>query len=169
MPRTHRAPAAFAALVGLVLGLLMCGAGAVAHARQTAAAAVSVGGFAAVSATGSAAGDAERANLTHMTDLTHRTDRTGLSDRYAETVDVPDAPGRAPGCGRGHGGGKGAMTPGVPPRTPAPGELLSVPSAADRAVCGGWGEGLDGLEPAPGPDPPELVPPSPLELSILRV
>lgn len=166
MPRTHRAPAAFAALVGLVLGLLMCGAGAVAHARQTAAAAVSVGGSATGSGVVSAAGVAERADLTQRAD---RTGLSGLSDRYAETVDVPDAPGRAPGCGRGHGGGKGAMTPGVPPRTPAPGELLSVPSAADRAACGGWGEGLDGLEPAPGPDPPELVPPSPLELSILRV
>ncbi|MEU3077491.1 hypothetical protein [Streptomyces laurentii] len=169
MPRTHRAPAAFAALVGLVLGLLMCEAGAVAHARQTAAAAVSVGGFATGSAADSAAGAAERADLTHRADRTGLSVRTGLSGRYAETVDVPDAPGRAPGCGRGHGGGKGAMTPGVPPRTPAPGELLSVPSAADRAACGGWGEGLDGLEPAPGPDPPELVPPSPLELSILRV
>ncbi|MFF5974831.1 hypothetical protein ACFY7C_25280 [Streptomyces sp. NPDC012769] len=79
------------------------------------------------------------------------------------------APGPAnPGCGQGHGGDEGAAGPAVPPRSHGFGELLPVP-AADRAPWGCWGGDQDVRETAPGPSPPERVPPSPMELSILRV
>ncbi|MEU7024196.1 hypothetical protein ABZ990_26590 [Streptomyces sp. NPDC046203] len=160
MSRTLRAPAVFAALAGLVLGLLLCGAargsGSVggaggvggagsAHHRQTAAVAMAAG-------TGVATGTG-----------------SGAVAPEAAVFDVPDAEDRVPGCGRGHGAGKGAVTPGVPPRTPGSGGLPSASSAAERTVYGSWAAGADGPAPAPGPDPPERAAPSPLELSILRV
>ncbi|MEU8539975.1 hypothetical protein AB0C52_08240 [Streptomyces sp. NPDC048717] len=150
MSRTLRAPAVFAALAGLVLGLLLCGAArgagaaggaGVAHHRQTAAVAMG---------TGPGSG-------------------SGAVAPQAAVFDVPDGEDHVPGCGRGHGAGKGAVTPGVPPRTPGPGGLLSAPSAAERTVYGSWAAGADGPAPGPGPDPPERAAPSPLELSILRV
>ncbi|MER7517022.1 hypothetical protein [Streptomyces sp. NPDC126499] len=117
MSRTARALAAFAALAGLVLGLVVCGAAVAAPAG---------------------------------------------------TIQVA-APGSAnPGCGEGHGGDEGAAGPAVPPRSHGLGELLSA-LAADRSSCGGWGGDADVRETVPGPAPPGLVPPSPVELSILRV
>ncbi|MET9956605.1 hypothetical protein ABZ135_34350 [Streptomyces sp. NPDC006339] len=121
MSRTARALAAFAALAGLVLGLVVCGS-------------------AAAAAAGTAAG----------------------------TLQVA-APGPAqPGCGEGHGGEEGAAGPAVPPRSHGSGELLPAP-AADRTPWGGWAGDQAVRETAPGPSPPERVPPSPVELSILRV
>ncbi|MFD5328140.1 hypothetical protein [Streptomyces sp. NPDC127092] len=73
-----------------------------------------------------------------------------------------------PGCGQGHGGEEGAATPAVPPRPHGFGELLPA-LAGERTPCGGWGADQDVADAVPGPEPPELVPPSPVELSVLRV
>lgn len=118
MFRTTRAPAAFAALLCVVLGILVCG---------------------------------------------------GTAAASPETVAVvATAPGSAPGCGEGHLRDEGAAGPVVPPRPTGLGELVPV-LAADRGPCGirGTGEDVRGL--GQGREPPELVPPSPVELSILRV
>ncbi|MFI8824040.1 hypothetical protein [Streptomyces sp. NPDC053431] len=119
MSRTHRVTAAFAALAGLVLGLLVCG-----------------------------------------------TVTAGAQDRSAVTV--AGAPADGPGCDRGHGGAEGAAAPAVPPRPHGFGDLLPAPAGA-RTPCGGWGAEQDAAEAPPGPEPPALAPPSPVELSILRV
>lgn len=118
MPRTAvRALAAFAALAGLVLGLVVCGA---------------------VSAAAPEAGPA-----------------------------VASAGPASPGCGQSHGD-EGAAAPAVPPRGHAFGELLPA-LAGDRTPCGGWGADQDVADVRAGRAPPALVPPSPMELSILRV
>ncbi|WP_128978018.1 hypothetical protein [Streptomyces roseicoloratus] len=93
-------------------------------------------------------------------------------------VAVAAAPGEAavaavsgpagPGCGQDHGGDQGAATPAVPPRSHALGELLPAP-AGERTPCGGWGADQDEAATVPGPEPPELVPPTHVELSVLRV
>ncbi|WP_411070661.1 hypothetical protein [Streptomyces sp. cmx-4-25] len=124
MFRTTRAPAAFAALLGLVLGLLVWG---VAGERTTSAASV------------------------------------------APVVSVVSAPGAAvPGCDPGRPAEAGADGPVVPPRAHGFTELLPA-LAADRAPGGVRAVDAAGREPAPGREPPELVPPSPVELSVLRV
>ncbi|MET9433705.1 hypothetical protein [Streptomyces sp. NPDC006551] len=114
MSRTLRASAAFAAVVGVLLGLLVCG---------TAAA-------------------------------------------PASTTVVVDAGAPSPGCGQGHA--DGAARPATPPRPNGFGELLPV-LAAERPADGAWAGGQDIRDLLPGPEPPELVPPSPMDLSILRV
>ncbi|MEV5971966.1 hypothetical protein [Streptomyces sp. NPDC051921] len=129
MSRTHRVPAALAALAGLVLVLLGCGT----------ATAVAVGeGPGPVTVTAAA------------------------------TAAVASAPAGGPGCDRGHGDDAGAAAPAVPPRSHGSGELLPA-LAGQRTPCGGWGADQAAADATPGPAPPELVPPSPLELSILRV
>ncbi|MFF5635194.1 hypothetical protein [Streptomyces sp. NPDC012825] len=121
MFRTTRAPAAFAALLGLVLGLLVWG---VAGERTTSA---------------------------------------------ASAAPVVSAPGVAvPGCDPGRPAEAGADGPVVPPRAHGFTELLPA-LAADRAPGGARAVDAAGREPAPGREPPELVPPSPVELSVLRV
>ncbi|WP_370413961.1 hypothetical protein [Streptomyces fradiae] len=74
----------------------------------------------------------------------------------------------APGCGQSHGAEEGAAAPAVPPRGHAFGELLPA-LAGERTPCGAWGAGQDVVDVRAGRSPPELVPPSPMELSILRV
>ncbi|MEU7014169.1 hypothetical protein [Streptomyces sp. NPDC046385] len=115
MARTARALAAFAALAGLVLGLVVCGAATPAPAPGPV---------------------------------------------VAGAV--------APGCGQGHPVDEGAAGPVVPPRSHGFGELLPALVGA-RAGCADWAvdEGPD--ETTRGREPPALVPPSPVELSILRV
>ncbi|MFE9737841.1 hypothetical protein [Streptomyces sp. NPDC006477] len=113
---TTRAPAAFVALVGLVLGLLVCGAAAEAA-------------------------------------------------RAAGPVLVGAA---VPGCDPGHPAGEGAAAPVVPPRAHAFAELLPA-LAADRTPCGARQPEPDGRAVSPGREPPARVPPSPVELSVLRV
>lgn len=115
MSRTVRALAALAALVGVVLGVLACGA----------------------------------------------TTAVALSSPV-----VAGSPSQ--GCGEGHLRDEGAAGPVVPPRPNGFGELLPA-LAGTRAAGGEWGAAVDVPDPAPGPEPPELVPPSPVELSILRV
>ncbi|MFF4169719.1 hypothetical protein [Streptomyces sp. NPDC001744] len=127
MFRTTRAPAAFAALLGLVLGLLACGA----FART------------------------EPAGAPHAED--------------AVTVAVVSAPGApVPGCDPGRSAG-GTDEPLVPPRAHGFAELLPA-LAADRVPCGVRPvDAAAGARPMPGREPPTRVPPSPVELSVLRV
>lgn len=115
MSRTARALAAFAALAGLVLGLVVCGAAA-----------------------------------------------------------PPPVPGpvvagaAAPGCGQGHPADEGAAGPVVPPRAHGFGELLpALVGAREGCADGALDEGP--AEATRGREPPALVAPSPVELSILRV
>ncbi|MEU2234451.1 hypothetical protein [Streptomyces vietnamensis] len=116
MFRTIRATAAFAALLGLVLGLLGCGA-----SSSTAPGAAPVVLGAAV-----------------------------------------------PGCDPGRPADEGAAGPVVPPRAHGFAELLPA-LAADRLPCGV--RLPDRADPAasPGREPPARVPPSHVELSVLRV
>ncbi|MFI8290195.1 hypothetical protein EAO71_18170 [Streptomyces sp. ms191] len=143
MSRTARALAALAALVGLVLGALVCGAGpAAAVTAPTAAAPADVARPAAPTPARPAA---------EVTDAQVMTAGGGAS----------------PGCGERHDA-DGAARPATPPRPAGFGELLPQLAGA-RAADGGWGADQVGRDLLPGPEPPELVPPSPVELSILRV
>ncbi|MFG2640815.1 hypothetical protein ACGFYP_07560 [Streptomyces sp. NPDC048370] len=74
----------------------------------------------------------------------------------------------APGCGQSHAV-EGAGRPATPPRPNGFGELLPTLAAERTAGAGVWGCDQAVRELIPGPEPPELVPPSPVELSILRV
>ncbi|MFF4870542.1 hypothetical protein ACIPQA_18650 [Streptomyces sp. NPDC090109] len=79
------------------------------------------------------------------------------------------APGAAvPGCDPVRPAEAGADGPVVPPRAHGFAELLPA-LAADRAPGGGRPGDAAGRKPAPGREPPDLVPPSPVELSVLRV
>ncbi|MER8042466.1 hypothetical protein [Streptomyces sp. NPDC094032] len=115
MPRTARALAAFAALAGLVLALVVCGAATPAPAPGPVVA--------------GAAG---------------------------------------PGCGQGHPADDGAAGPVVPPRAHGFGELLPALMGA-RDGCADGAVDEDPAEATRGREPPALAPPSPVELSILRV
>ncbi|MER7947196.1 hypothetical protein ABTY59_07365 [Streptomyces sp. NPDC096079] len=115
MFRTTRATAAFAALLGLVLGLLVCGA---AVGPPPGAAPVVLG--AAV-----------------------------------------------PGCDPGPAD-EGASGPVVPPRAHGFAELLPA-LAADRVAPGTRQQDPGAPAVPPGREPPARVPPSPVELSVLRV
>ncbi|MGA5868332.1 hypothetical protein [Streptomyces cinereoruber] len=135
MFRTTRAPAAFAALLGLVLGLLVWGV----PGERAAASAV------------------PPASVVSATPVT-------------PVVSMVSAPGAAvPGCDPGRPAEAGAGAPVVPPRVHGFAELLPV-LAADRAPGGVRAVVAAGARSAaPGREPPDLVPPSPVELSVLRV
>ncbi|MFE5614983.1 hypothetical protein [Streptomyces sp. NPDC056524] len=141
--RTVRALAALAALMGVVFGLLVCGAGT----GSTAVAGPVAGASEAVHADAAAAGAAEAGAAV-----------AGAAEAGA---------GRVPGCGEGHTA-DGAARPATPPRPNGFGELLPT-LAGERAAGGFCGADQVIRELLPGPEPPELVPPSPVELSILRV
>ncbi|KOX18966.1 MULTISPECIES: hypothetical protein [unclassified Streptomyces] len=143
MFRTTRAPAAFAALLGLVLGLLVWGAPGARAATVVSVPAVSTTAVSvpAVSTTATASA--------------------------ASVVSLPGA--AVPGCDPGgRPAGAGADGPVVPPRAHGFAELLPA-LAADRAPGGDRPVDAAGRVPAPGREPPDLVPPSPVELSVLRV
>ncbi|MER5965191.1 hypothetical protein [Streptomyces sp. NPDC002057] len=128
---TTRVPAAFVALVALVLGLLVCGPTAGRDAATTAApAAAPVPGVPPTAA--------------------------------------PVAGAGVPGCDPGRTAGEGAAGPVVPPRASGFAELLPA-LAADRTPCGARATEPDGRGASPGREPPARVPPSPVELSVLRV
>ncbi|MEU0670077.1 hypothetical protein ABZ508_32640 [Streptomyces lavendulocolor] len=74
--------------------------------------------------------------------------------------------GRVPGCGSSDD--DGGLSPALPPRSGSLGELLSAPPVA-RAAAGTWGADAAAPDVRPERGPPPLVPPSPLDLSILRV
>ncbi|WP_055701074.1 MULTISPECIES: hypothetical protein [Streptomyces] len=78
----------------------------------------------------------------------------------------PDGHG-VPGCGKG-GRQDADHVPGTPARSGAAYELL--PALYDaHAAPGAWGVDQAVLATAPGRAPPALDPPSPIDLSILRV
>ncbi|MFF1511714.1 hypothetical protein [Streptomyces sp. NPDC058326] len=116
MFRTTRALAAFAALTGLVLGLLVCG--------------------------------------------------TAVSAPSGGPVVIGAA---VPGCDPGHPADEGAAGPVVPPRAPGFAELLPALAADRTPPCGVRQPEPDGRAASPGGEPPARVPPSPVELSVLRV
>ncbi|WP_405658133.1 hypothetical protein [Streptomyces sp. RK9] len=72
-----------------------------------------------------------------------------------------------PGCGQG--GDKGdVQRPAAPPRSPSSYELL--PALYDtRPAAGSWIADQAVRTVSPGRAPPPLVPPSPIDLSVLRV
>ncbi|ORT54713.1 hypothetical protein BKD26_34170 [Streptomyces sp. CB03238] len=72
----------------------------------------------------------------------------------------------APGCGAPDDEGRSA--PAVPPRSGSLSELLPALHAA-RVATGAWGADETVLDVRPERGPPPLVPPSPMDLSILRV
>ncbi|MER7956820.1 hypothetical protein [Streptomyces sp. NPDC096030] len=139
--RTVRALAALAALMGVVFGLLVCGAGT-----------ASASAGPAVGPAGPAVGPAGAPAV------------PGGSEA---AVPADAGAGRVPGCGEGHTT-DGAARPATPPRPNGFGELLPT-LAGERAAGGFCGADQVIRELLPGPEPPELVPPSPVELSILRV
>lgn len=72
-----------------------------------------------------------------------------------------------PGCGKGDREDDG-QRPAAPPRSPSSYELL--PALYDtRAASGSWTAEQAVLTLSPGRAPPALVPPSPIDLSVLRV
>ncbi|MDT9691795.1 hypothetical protein Q5762_26340 [Streptomyces sp. P9(2023)] len=123
MSRTARALAALAALVGVVFGVLGCGA------RTSAVVAES-------------------------------------SPVVASSAVVVGS--GVPGCGQSHAV-DGAARPATPPRPNGFGDLLPTLAGERASGAGTWGcdQAIRAL--VPGPEPPELVPQSPVELSILRV
>ncbi|MEU5685077.1 hypothetical protein [Streptomyces venezuelae] len=81
----------------------------------------------------------------------------------AQAADVQGSPG----CGKGTDR-DADQTPGTPQRPGTAYELL--PALHDtRAASGSWGADQAVLLVAPGRAPPALTPPSPIDLSILRV
>ncbi|MFD6432793.1 hypothetical protein [Streptomyces venezuelae] len=89
----------------------------------------------------------------------------------AATAPVSVAPAadghEQPGCGKG-AQGDGEQGPAAPPRTNSPHELLPALCQAHGAT-GSWGADQAVLDLAPVRGPPELVPLSPGDLSVLRV
>ncbi|WP_309050251.1 hypothetical protein [Streptomyces sp.] len=84
-------------------------------------------------------------------------------------VSVPDGDGPVPGCGHRNPAEAGAEGPAVPPRAQGFAELLPALTTGRAPAAGAWGADPEAGRPAPGREPPELVPPSPVELSVLRV
>ncbi|MFI1681385.1 hypothetical protein [Streptomyces sp. NPDC020607] len=72
-----------------------------------------------------------------------------------------------PGCGKGVQG-DGEQGPAAPPRTNSPHELLPALCQAHGATDS-WGADQAFLDLTPVRGPPELVPLSPVDLSVLRV
>ncbi|MER5885981.1 hypothetical protein ABT160_19320 [Streptomyces sp. NPDC001941] len=82
---------------------------------------------------------------------------------------APDgAPNGAPGCGKGVPHDEGGVRPATPPRSSSAVELLPALHDA-RAADGAFGASDVVLALGPERAPPVLVPPSPMDLSILRV
>ncbi|MER7345878.1 hypothetical protein ABT390_10790 [Streptomyces aurantiacus] len=82
-------------------------------------------------------------------------------------VQADDGPG-VPGCGKGDRGDD-VQRPAAPPRVPTSYELL--PALYDTRAASGcsWIADQAVLTLSPGRAPPALVPPSPIDLSVLRV
>ncbi|MEV6397079.1 hypothetical protein AB0M39_20225 [Streptomyces sp. NPDC051907] len=77
-------------------------------------------------------------------------------------------PGQAPGCGQGAPDDFSGAHPAAPPRGFSAYELLPALHDA-HGVSGGCSQEQTVLDVPPGRGPPPLDPPSPVELSILRV
>ncbi|NUL04090.1 hypothetical protein HRW07_12760 [Streptomyces lunaelactis] len=89
------------------------------------------------------------------------------ADSRAVGVVVADA-GRAPGCGKGAPDQDRGAHPGTPPRGGTSYELLPALYDAHGASASRCQDGTT-LDITPERGPPPLVPPSPVDLSILRV
>lgn len=92
----------------------------------------------------------------------------GAADRDAAAV-VAGATGpvQSPGCGRSAAGNDSGAHPGTPPRGGSAYELLPAPhQTGGPAVPAGHGRAFLDVSPLPEPPP---APPSPVDLSILRV
>ncbi|WP_149179985.1 hypothetical protein [Streptomyces sp. TRM49041] len=168
MPRTDARPSRVAVaalvLVGALLGLVLC-------AGQ---------GASAVAAADEGPPNAAR-DVTSVTSVTSATRATGatavidgggtVGDDGGDGGDGAPAYGQGgpPGCGNGSPSDDGGLAPAAPPRGSTPGELLPAlydgRGAVGGAWCGAWAVTVISPERAP----PELVPPSPMDLSILRV
>ncbi|WP_228983291.1 hypothetical protein [Streptomyces sp. DH12] len=74
-----------------------------------------------------------------------------------------------PGCDDGSRSGDGGLAPATLPRGPSAGELLPAPYDARGAVPAAGSAAGQPAGTTPGRAPPGLVPPSPMDLSILRV
>ncbi|MFI6092538.1 hypothetical protein [Streptomyces sp. NPDC051218] len=84
------------------------------------------------------------------------------------TVSVQaDASAGAPGCGKG-GQQDAGQVPAAPPRSSSAYELLPALHQA-HAASGAWGLGQTVPALTPERGPPPLAPPTPIDLSILRV
>lgn len=141
-------------LLALVLGLLVCAA-PLPYAVPGPGAAVVAYGDPDTAAAG----------------VAHGVSGPGVSARAhgSGEVSVPAAGGPVPGCGHRDPAEAGAGGPAVPPRAQGFAELLPALTADRAPGAAAWGAGPEAGHPAPGREPPELVPPSPLELSVLRV
>ncbi|MGW2225985.1 hypothetical protein [Streptomyces formicae] len=95
--------------------------------------------------------------------------KESLPTRSAEAVGAAHvAEGReAPGCGKG-GQHDAEQRPASPPRPSSAYELLPALVQA-HGTSGSWGADQAVLDKHPVRGPPELEPPSPVDLSILRV
>ncbi|WP_157839187.1 hypothetical protein [Streptomyces flavidovirens] len=170
MPQASRqsrsaAPAASAAAVRVLLGTLLAVAVAVAvlllgtdtaDGRVSAAdAPVAGAAVAGAAVAGAAVGEAPVAEVPVATATA-----TAMAAATAPASDEP-------GCRESHRDGM-ANTPATPPRGGAAYELMPALHEA-RAGAGSWG--ADALAPRPSPEhrPPPLSPPTPIDLSILRV
>ncbi|ARX84633.1 hypothetical protein [Streptomyces alboflavus] len=97
----------------------------------------------------------------------------GQASAPAERVSAAEGPVFAgegqgvPGCGQGGEKGDG-QRPAAPPRSPSSYELLPALYDTRPAACS-WLADQAVLALSPGRAPPALVPPSPMELSVLRV
>lgn len=97
-------------------------------------------------------------------------DRSHPVDRAAADAPAAASPGdgRSPGC-RDGSRPDGGVVPATPPRGQTPGGPLPAAhdarGAAAPAGCGAWEPAATGPKRAP----PALAPPSPMDLSILRV
>ncbi|MFE7133681.1 hypothetical protein ACFVIM_22770 [Streptomyces sp. NPDC057638] len=84
------------------------------------------------------------------------------------TAVVVAAPGQAPGCGDGAPDGDRGAQPATPPRAGGAGELAPpLPCPGSGAPAPLWTLLAPGITPDRGPPP--LDPPTPVDLSVLRV
>lgn len=93
-------------------------------------------------------------------------ERTATPMASATVTPVADGH-EQPGCGKG-AQGDGEQGPAAPPRTNSPHELLPALCQA-HGTAGSWGADQAVLDLTPVRGPPELVPLSPGDLSVLRV
>ncbi|MCX4824138.1 hypothetical protein OG883_30600 [Streptomyces sp. NBC_01142] len=144
--RRCRVPAAATVLLSLLLALLVCSS-----ASAIAAGAAGGGG-------GGGAGDGARTGVS--------TAPTGDPVAVAVAAGEQD---RAPGCGRGAEDDDNTSHPATPPRGGSCGELLPALHDAHGASGSAWSVAGAVVDLTPERGPPPLDPPSPVDLSILRV
>ncbi|MFF3326014.1 hypothetical protein [Streptomyces sp. NPDC002889] len=78
-------------------------------------------------------------------------------------------PVQAPGCGKGASDDGNGADPATPVRGGSVCELLPAPHTGHGAPGSAWGLAEPVRAPVPDRGPPPLAPPSPVDLSVLRV